>query len=115
MNKIGTKGMVALCAIAMLSVMPGSARAASGNFFKGKTVTFYVGYGPGGGYDTYSRLVARHLGRHIPGKPDVIVKNKPGAGSLRLANELYNSLPKDGHDRQQPSSRRIGGPPQHPI
>ena len=96
MNRIGTKGMIALCAIAMLSVMPGSTRAASGNFFKGKTVTFYVGYGPGGGYDTYSRLVARHLGRHIPGKPDVIVKNKPGAGSLRLANELYNSLPKDG-------------------
>lgn len=96
MNRIGTNGLVALCVVAALSALPGKSAEAAGDFFKNKRITFYVGYSPGGGYDTYSRLVARHLGRHIPGKPKVIVKNRPGAGSLRLANELYNSLPKDG-------------------
>lgn len=96
MSRIGTYGLTALCALAVLAALPGKSNAAEQDFFKGKTIIFYVGYAPGGGYDTYSRLVARHLGRHIPGNPKLIVKNKPGAGSLRLANELYNSLPKDG-------------------
>lgn len=65
-------------------------------FYKGKDITLYVGYSPGGGYDTYSRTIARHLGRHIPGNPGFVVKNRPGAGSLKLANELFNTLPKDG-------------------
>jgi tripartite-type tricarboxylate transporter receptor subunit TctC len=59
-------------------------------------VTLYIGYGPGGGYDLYSRLLARHIGKHLAGKPTVIPKNEPGAGSFKLANELYNVLPKDG-------------------
>tara|TARA_R110002110_G_scaffold161642_5_gene360513 strand:- start:977 stop:2260 length:1284 start_codon:yes stop_codon:yes gene_type:complete len=66
------------------------------DFYKKKRVTLYVGYSPGGGYDRYSRTLARHMGRHIPGKPRIIVKNRPGAGSMILTNELYNSLPKDG-------------------
>jgi tripartite-type tricarboxylate transporter receptor subunit TctC len=66
------------------------------DFYKKKRVTLYVGYSPGGGYDRYSRTLARHMGRHIPGKPSIIVKNRPGAGSMILTNELYNSLPKDG-------------------
>lgn len=65
-------------------------------FFKGRTVTLYIGYGPGGGYDLYSRLLATYLGRHIPGHPAIVPENQPGAGSLKLANELYNLLPKDG-------------------
>src|SRR5438874_1777073 len=64
--------------------------------FAGKTITMIVGFGAGGGYDTYTRLVARHLGRHIPGNPNVIVENMPGAGSLTAANHLYNVAPKDG-------------------
>ncbi len=96
MNRMGTNGLVAFCALAVLLALPHGTAVAAGDFFKGKRVTFYVGYAPGGGYDTYSRLVARHLGKHIPGNPKVIVKNMPGAGSLRLANELYNNLPKDG-------------------
>lgn len=66
------------------------------DFYKKKRVTLYVGYSPGGGYDRYSRTLARHMGRHIPGNPRIIVKNRPGAGSMILTNEIYNSLPKDG-------------------
>ncbi len=66
------------------------------DFYKGKAITLYVGYSPGGGYDTYARTVARHIGKHIPGNPDIVVKNRPGAGSMKLANEIYNILPKDG-------------------
>jgi tripartite-type tricarboxylate transporter receptor subunit TctC len=66
------------------------------DFFRSHTITLYIGYGPGGGYDLYSRLFASHLGRHLPGNPGVVARNLPGAGSLKLANELYNVLPKDG-------------------
>jgi tripartite-type tricarboxylate transporter receptor subunit TctC len=66
------------------------------DFYKGKIVTLYVGYSAGGGYDVYSRTLARHIGRHIPGNPSVVVKNRPGAGSLVLANEVYNTLPQNG-------------------
>ncbi len=66
------------------------------DFYRGKQVQIYVGYGPGGGYDAYARLIARHLGRHIPGEPTVVVQNMPGAGSLRAANFIFNVAPKDG-------------------
>jgi tripartite-type tricarboxylate transporter receptor subunit TctC len=85
--------------MAMLSGGPlaGPAQAQSPDaFYKGKTVTIFIGYGAGGGYDLYSRLLARHLGKHLAGNPTVIPKNEPGAGSFKLANELYNVLPKDG-------------------
>jgi tripartite-type tricarboxylate transporter receptor subunit TctC len=66
------------------------------DFYRGKQVDFYIGYSAGGGYDTYARLLARHLGKHIPGNPTVVPQNMPGAGSLTLANYLYNIAPKDG-------------------
>ena len=67
------------------------------DFYKGKTVTLVVGYGPGGGYDVYARvLLARHLGDYIPGHPTIIVQNMPGAGSLQATNYLYRAAPKDG-------------------
>jgi tripartite-type tricarboxylate transporter receptor subunit TctC len=66
------------------------------DFYKGKTITISIGYGPGGGYDTYTRAVARHIGKHIPGNPNVIVQNMPGAGSRLAANWLFNVAPKDG-------------------
>jgi tripartite-type tricarboxylate transporter receptor subunit TctC len=66
------------------------------DFYKSRTVDLYVGYSVGGGYDLYSRVLARHIGRHIPGNPTVVVKNMEGAGSLRLANWLYRVGPKDG-------------------
>lgn len=66
------------------------------DFYKGKTVELYIGYDPGGGYDTYARLLARHIGKHIPGNPDVVPKNMPGAGSVKLTNWLWEGAPKDG-------------------
>lgn len=65
-------------------------------FYRGKTITLTVGTGPGGGYDTYARLIARHMPRFIPGEPAMVVKNNPGAGGLILANAIYNLAPKDG-------------------
>jgi tripartite-type tricarboxylate transporter receptor subunit TctC len=66
------------------------------DFYKDRMVTLIAGYSPGGGFDLYARVVANHLGRHIPGQPRIIVQNMPGAGSLRAANHLYNVAPKDG-------------------
>jgi tripartite-type tricarboxylate transporter receptor subunit TctC len=66
------------------------------DFYKGKTVSLLIGYSVGGGYDTYGRLVARHLGKHIPGNPSVVPQNMTGAGSLKAATYLYSVAPKDG-------------------
>ena len=66
------------------------------DFYRGKTITISVGSAAGGGYDAYSRVIARHMPRYIPGEPQMIVKNAPGAGGLVLANSLYNVAPKDG-------------------
>jgi tripartite-type tricarboxylate transporter receptor subunit TctC len=67
-------------------------------FYAGKTLKLIVGTGPGGGYDIYGRLLARHIGRHIPGRPTVVVVNMPGASSLTAANYLANVAPKDGSE-----------------
>jgi tripartite-type tricarboxylate transporter receptor subunit TctC len=65
-------------------------------FYKGKSIDLYIGYSVGGAYDLYARVISRHIGRFIPGNPAVVPKNMEGAGSLRLANWLYNVAPKDG-------------------
>jgi tripartite-type tricarboxylate transporter receptor subunit TctC len=74
----------------------GSARSSAEEFYQGKTLTFIVGFSSGGGYDSYARLLARHLPNHIPGNPTVIVQNMDGAGSMRAANHVYNVAAKDG-------------------
>jgi tripartite-type tricarboxylate transporter receptor subunit TctC len=66
------------------------------DFYHGKSVILQIGSEPGGGYDVVGRLVARHIGKHIPGQPNVIVQHVPGGGSLRLANQIYNTGAKDG-------------------
>jgi tripartite-type tricarboxylate transporter receptor subunit TctC len=71
-------------------------QAPAAEFYKGKTVTFVVGFAAGGGFDTYTRLIARHIGKHIPGNPTTVVENRTGAGSLIAANYIYNQAPKDG-------------------
>ncbi|HEY8579629.1 MAG TPA: hypothetical protein VIL72_07065, partial [Beijerinckiaceae bacterium] len=71
-------------------------RARAQDFYAGKTVDFVIGADVGGGYDVYGRTLARHLPRHIPGAPNVVVKNMPGAGSAVAAAHLYNIAPKDG-------------------
>jgi tripartite-type tricarboxylate transporter receptor subunit TctC len=89
-----TRGVVA----AALTVMAAAAACAQSpaEFYKGKTVDLYIGYSAGGGYDLYARMLARYMGQHIPGNPTVVPKNMTGAGSLVLANWLYNIGPKDG-------------------
>jgi tripartite-type tricarboxylate transporter receptor subunit TctC len=82
-------------AAAALSAQPARAQTVE-DFYKGKTITLVVGNGPGGGFDVFGRLLARHIGRYVPGNPSVIVQNMPGAGSLVAANYLYNLAPKDG-------------------
>jgi tripartite-type tricarboxylate transporter receptor subunit TctC len=74
-----------------------SALAASvEEFYKGKTIQFVVGGSAGGGYDTYTRLIARYFAQHVPGKPSTVVQNMPGAGMLIAANYIFNSAPRDG-------------------
>ena len=86
--------MTALVALA-LSLSPVDAQT-SDEFFSGKDITLYIGTAPGGGYDNFGRLVARHIGKHIPGNPTLVPVNMEGAGSLKLANWLYNAAPRDG-------------------
>ena len=68
------------------------------DFYRGRTVSLIAGFNPGGGADTYARLVARHLGKHIAGNPTVVVRNMQGAGSVVAANHVYNVSPKDGSE-----------------
>jgi len=87
----------ALLALALCLASPEVARAQGvADFFRGKTITMLIGYTSGGGYDLYARVLSKHMGRHIPGSPSIVPQNMPGAGSLRLANVLYNTAPKDG-------------------
>jgi tripartite-type tricarboxylate transporter receptor subunit TctC len=83
-----------LFAIALMLAAAAPARAQE--LFRGKEVTILIGAGAGGGADVYARLLARHLGRHLPGSPNVVPKNMPGAGGLRALNQIYNISPKDG-------------------
>jgi len=85
--------VVAILALCPISV--GQAQSPA-DFYKGKNIDLYIGYSAGGGYDVYARSLARHMGRFIPGNPTIVPKNMPGAGSLVLANWLYNVAPKDG-------------------
>jgi tripartite-type tricarboxylate transporter receptor subunit TctC len=82
--------------VALGLLAAGPAAAADNNFYAGKTIDMLIGFSAGGGYDLYGRTVARYLGRHIPGNPQVLPQNMPGAGSLKLVNYLYNVAPKDG-------------------
>lgn len=83
-------------------------------FWRGKTVTIIAPTGPGGGYDAYTRMVARHIGKHIPGQPTIVVQNMPGAGGMVAANHIYNIAPRDGtvfalFDRSIPTAPLLYG------
>lgn len=79
----------------LLAPMTASADAIS-DFYGKKQIRLLIGYSPGGGYDLYARVLARHMGEHLPGNPTILPENMPGAGSLRAANYLYAAAPKDG-------------------
>ena len=66
------------------------------NFYEGKTIRFIVGFTAGGGYDLYTRTIGRHMGKHIPGNPTIIVENMPGAGSMISANYTFKAAKPDG-------------------
>ena len=90
------KYLLSLLLLALFQVTPASAAESVADFYKGKTVTIIIGYSPGGGYDAYARALARHYGKFIPGQPNVIVQNMPGAGSMLSANYIYSKAPADG-------------------
>ena len=83
-------------AIGLVIALGTSTSALADDFYKGKVIRFVVGYTPGGGYDTYTRAVVRHIGKYIPGNPIPIVQNRSGAGSLIAANYTYNRAKPDG-------------------
>ncbi len=81
-------GAVLACAL--------TAPAGAADFYAGKTINLYIGQGPGGGYDLYGRLAARHLGRHLAGNPQIVPQNMPGAGGLKVAQYMFHLAPRDG-------------------
>jgi tripartite-type tricarboxylate transporter receptor subunit TctC len=86
---------VALAAATLVSSLPIRAEPIA-DFYRGKTLRMLIGYGPGGGYDIYGRLVAEFLPRHLPGNPTIVAQNMPGAGSFVAAKYMYEVAPKDG-------------------
>jgi tripartite-type tricarboxylate transporter receptor subunit TctC len=94
LSRFARHGAIQLAALG-LSVTPAAA-ADGDDFFQGRTITITVGVAPGGGYDLYARLAAEFLGRHLPGKPTIVVANMPGGGGLRAAMALFNNAPRDG-------------------
>ncbi len=87
---------LAVVLVAVLGLATGNAAVAADDFYKGKTVRVIVGYSPGGGYDTYTRQIVRHMGKYIPGNPNFIVQNMTGAGSLVSANYIQKRAKPDG-------------------
>ena len=87
--------LMLLCGLALLLAVPASAQPVA-EFYRGKTITMATGTSPGGDYDLRLRMVARHIGKYIPGNPNVTVNNMPGGGGLVVANWLANLAPKDG-------------------
>ena len=91
------KAALSAAAVVLVWCDAASAQEAA-DFYRGKTISLVAGFNPGGGADTYARLVARHLGRHVAGNPTVVVRNMQGAGSVVAANYVFNVSPKDGSE-----------------
>jgi len=87
---------IAGAVLAAGAAKPGFDEKAVAKFYQGKTVRIVVGFSAGGGYDQYSRLIARHFSKYIPGNPAIVVENMAGAGSIIAANHIFNAAPKDG-------------------
>jgi tripartite-type tricarboxylate transporter receptor subunit TctC len=83
-------------AVALALIAPPASAAGIEDFYRGKNLSLLIGYSVGGGYDAYARLLARYLGRHVPGNPAIVPQNMTGAGSLKAANYLYSVAPRDG-------------------
>ncbi|MFM1816956.1 MAG: hypothetical protein RLZ98_3651 [Pseudomonadota bacterium] len=96
MKHAATATMAVLTGATILAAPTPAPAQSAAEFYRGKTLLLQVGYAPGGGYDTYARSFARHYGSKVAGSPTVVVQNVPGAGSLKLTNQIYNSAPRDG-------------------
>ena len=93
--KLGTRlGSLAMVSCLIAGAFPACAQAP--NPFNGKPLTMIIGFGPGGGYDSWGRILGRHIGKHLPGNPTVVPQNMPGAGSFQAASHIFNIAPKDG-------------------
>jgi tripartite-type tricarboxylate transporter receptor subunit TctC len=107
---------VAMMALAALALSMRVAAADSvADFYRGKSINLYIGFSQGGGYDAYARVVARFMGNHIPGAPNIIPRQMPGAGSLTATNYVFNLAPKDGTvlataDQALPVNQIVGDP-----
>ena len=88
--------MITKLCIALMVLLLNASFASGASYYEGKTITIVVGYKPGGGYDRYARLIAKHLPKYIPGSPAVIIQNMPGASSVIAANHLYSVAKPDG-------------------
>jgi tripartite-type tricarboxylate transporter receptor subunit TctC len=115
MSGAAAKGLrVALTGAALLAFGSAAAADEASDFYRGRTITVIVGFGAGGGYDLYARLLAHYLGNHIAGQPNVVVQNMEGAGSVRAANYVYSVAPKDGTviaavNQNMPMYQMLGG------
>jgi tripartite-type tricarboxylate transporter receptor subunit TctC len=98
-SKVGSGAIlrcaVWLCAAGLLSASPAAADAVS-DFYRGKSISLYVSFPPGGGYDIYARVLAPHFGRHIPGNPTIVIKNMEGGSGVRAASFITTVTPQDG-------------------
>lgn len=105
-----------ICAAAVLAAVVAPAHAQNvADFYRGRPIALVIGYGPGGGYDLYARLLARFIGAHIPGNPTIVPQNMPGAGSRSAANWLYRAAPRDGSviaclGQATPTDQALGQP-----
>jgi tripartite-type tricarboxylate transporter receptor subunit TctC len=94
---VGQSSRAAVLALLLASASPMAAAADPvEDFYRGKQIQLVIGFGVGNGFDTYARVLARHIGQHIPGQPSIVVQNMPGAGSLKALNYLLTVAPKDG-------------------
>lgn len=91
-----TKLVLAPLGVLFLGAVEAQPIAAQAPSLAGRNVTMVIGFGPGGGYDLWGRVVARHIGKHLPGHPTLVPQNMPGAGSYNATNHIYNVAPKDG-------------------
>jgi tripartite-type tricarboxylate transporter receptor subunit TctC len=96
LQKLRRHAVAALAAGALVGTGFQASAQSPEEFYKGKTIEFIIGYATGGSNDAYSRLIANHLGKHIPGNPTVVPKNMPGAGSFLAVSRIYSASPKDG-------------------
>ncbi len=114
-NKAMKPALPFTLAAALMLCAPARAQQSIESFYKGKTIDFYIGFSPGGGYDFYARLLARFMGEYIPGKPNMVAKNMAGGGSRTAASFMYSVAPKDGLalatvDQATPVQQAVGDP-----